>query len=137
MDDVEELSEEELGEVIGPHAMYVYRNAEEQTKRAIRKWAAGLRKMSDAAFFAECVKSIFDDEKLGKGFHSGIYVRTDACAYESERRDREAGHTENCLGDDIYRMAHKEVMREQGRTTHDLIPCTCGTRMRPDQKGSS
>lgn len=125
------LNDEELEYVLGSVAMRHYRSSSQNNQAKIRTWAATLSGMTDEKFLTECALHIHESAltmRFSRMNFSDVHCRADACAEESDRRHRVAGHTEECRSLSLYQRAYNKVARDQGHG-HLVkwdVPGTCG-----------
>jgi hypothetical protein len=121
------MNEEELGEVIGVVAMREYHGATENEQAQIRSWLPRLRAMGDSEFIREATYRIEWSARENNSRNAeGVHCMATVCYVEAKRRYTEAGHSDTCLGTNLYGTAHARAMRNHGHTPSDPYPCTCG-----------
>lgn len=116
-----------LRDVIGAVGESEFHQALESTKPGLLELFGTLRDMPDDEFLRECEYRIWDSVNCNRfrGNYWAEHCRATACAHESRRRHRAAGHDEDCHGPTIYSRAHARLMRDHGYTPTPDGECHC------------
>lgn len=114
----------------GPVAEREFEQAAAGHKEHLTRWLDALPDLPDEEFLGEAAAAIHASALANRwrGNWSHENCRASAAHNEAKRRHREAGHTDDCGGTNLYDDAFRQVWISQGHSADAYRPraCDCG-----------
>jgi hypothetical protein len=125
---MEEMTREQLEEIIGPGAMRDYDDSKEWARPELHAWVAKLRGFTDAELVDEAASAVLDAAIANshRMWWDSSWCKSSALMHEAKRRHVAAGHDEDCLEDNLYEKGWNRAYRSQNYDPGRPSFCTCG-----------